>query len=106
MDYKQLTPHPSGIHRVVVDHAHVENGVAEHVLLVRVGAVLDQQVVDVFVAETSSECQGVLAIVGIACKEMNTEFKANNQCNPIFYARTNWRQKRKEMPHTHIAQSL
>jgi hypothetical protein len=37
---------------------------------------------------------------------MNTEFKANNQCNPIFYARTNWRQKRKEMPHTHIAQSL
>lgn len=56
----------SKTHTAVVDDAHVENGVAERILKIRIRTVLNQQIVDVLVGEAGSERQRVLTVIGIA----------------------------------------
>jgi len=52
-------------YRLISDDHHVKDVVAERVLIVGISSVLDEIVVDVFVAETRRECQRILAIIGI-----------------------------------------
>ena len=53
-------------YNLVADDKHVEDCITEGILGVRVRPMLYQVVVDLLMAETCSECQGVFTIVGIA----------------------------------------
>lgn len=51
---------------MVRDDHHVENSVAEGVLQIWVGPVVQEVIIDVLVPQAGSKCQGVLTIVCIA----------------------------------------
>jgi len=50
----------------------VKNGVAERILEVRLCAIVNQVVVDVFVGDIDGERQRVLAVVRLACDHRRT----------------------------------
>lgn len=50
----------------VIDDAHVENRIAKRVLIIWVSSMLNEQIVDILVTETSSKCKGIFSIVCIA----------------------------------------
>ena len=52
---------------MIDDDHHVEDIVSERVLAVGIGAVIDEVIVDVFVAEARRERQRVLAVIRVAC---------------------------------------
>lgn len=53
-------------YRSISDHQHMQDSVSIGVLHVRISAVFNEEVIDLFVTESSSECQWIFSVVGMS----------------------------------------